>query len=226
MKKLRVSLLASAILVFGSAAGLVRADIILAPTATDNDHYSVGAPDGVGASASKTVDGSGLSNASLVADGVSVPVIWPTNDVSGDSPAFWNGFAAFYGTNVVTYAFATSVNISGGHFWQYGGDTPGRSLKTADIYVSANGTDYTSAGTLAGYEQLAVGTQDPGADFSLTATGVRYVQLQNVTPYDTGTGFVGFGEIRFVGTVPEPGTLALVATGVLGMLAYAWRKRR
>jgi hypothetical protein len=26
--------------------------------------------------------------------------------------------------------------------------------------------------------------------------------------------------------VPEPGTLALLATGLIGLLAYAWRKRK
>lgn len=29
-----------------------------------------------------------------------------------------------------------------------------------------------------------------------------------------------------LGTVPEPGTLALLSTGLIGLLAYAWRKRR
>ena len=27
-------------------------------------------------------------------------------------------------------------------------------------------------------------------------------------------------------TVPEPSTLALFATGLIGLLAYAWRKRK
>jgi hypothetical protein len=29
-----------------------------------------------------------------------------------------------------------------------------------------------------------------------------------------------------VGAVPEPGTLALLAAGLIGLLAYTWRQRR
>ena len=60
MCKFHVSLLASAVLVFGIAAGLARADMVIVPTsAMDNGHYG---SQGV----SKTLDGSGLSNAALV----------------------------------------------------------------------------------------------------------------------------------------------------------------
>lgn len=226
MKRFHVSLLASAVFVLGTAAGLVRADVILVPTATDNGHYDDG--NGNISPASNTVDGSGLSTPSLVSNGASVPVTWPTNNASVDGPGFLRSYVAYLNSNVVTYTFASAVNISGGHFWQYGGDDTARCLKTADIYVSSNGTDYSMNGTLTpGYEESATATQDPGVDFTLTATNVRSIQLRNLTPYAANAqNMVGFGEIRFVGTIPEPNTLILLATSLIGLLAYAWRKRK
>lgn len=43
-----------------------------------------------------------------------------------------------------------------------------------------------------------------------------------------GTGYDGtfYQEIDIVKAVPEPAALALLACGLLGLLAYAWRKRR
>lgn len=235
MRTLHVSLLVSVVLVFGVANGLVQADVILNPTsASDNGHYTVGSPDIYGASAYKTTDGTGLTNANLVDNGDPIPSSWPTNNCDGSGggagAAFWDGYASNVDDKVVTYTFATAVNITGGHFWQYGGDDASRSLKNADIYVSNTDVweNYTLAGTLAGYSQ-PTGTQDTGQDFSLTntAANVRYIQLRNLTNWSgLTTGFCGFGEIRFVGTVPEPGTLILTATGLLGLLAYAWRKRK
>jgi hypothetical protein len=231
MKTLHVSLLASAVLVFGSAAGLVRADIIVNPiSAADNYHWS-------GQPASKTIDGSGLSDAGLVDDGDAVPTAWPTNTVS-DTTGFADNFvfrkgSEGYAAQVATYTLANAVDLSGGHFWQYGGDDASRALLSAEIWVSP--TDvwgaYTLAGTLSGYARTAEG-QDPGAKFSLNATGVKYVQLRNMLPYSVdpavnGMEMVGFGEIRFTQTtLPEPGALVLLAMGVSGLLCYAWRKRK
>lgn len=39
-------------------------------------------------------------------------------------------------------------------------------------------------------------------------------------------GQISLGYVAADVAVPEPGTLALVATGVIGLLAYAWRKRK
>ena len=39
-------------------------------------------------------------------------------------------------------------------------------------------------------------------------------------------GFTGYIDNMTIESIPEPGTLALVTTGMLGLLCYAWRKRR
>jgi hypothetical protein len=44
----------------------------------------------------------------------------------------------------------------------------------------------------------------------------------------TGSGNGGFRMVALTGPapIPEPGTLVLIATGLIGLLAYAWRKRK
>ena len=41
---------------------------------------------------------------------------------------------------------------------------------------------------------------------------------------NAGSGTTGFGEAAFE-VVPEPSTLTLAALGMLGLLAYGWRRR-
>jgi hypothetical protein len=42
-----------------------------------------------------------------------------------------------------------------------------------------------------------------------------------------GEACVGLDNVRLSdSTVPEPGTIVLLGTGLLGLLAYAWRKRK
>jgi sugar lactone lactonase YvrE len=43
---------------------------------------------------------------------------------------------------------------------------------------------------------------------------------------DVVTGLSRPTDILFVGQVPEPGTLTLMVAGLIGLLAYAWRKRK
>ena len=63
----------------------------------------------------------------------------------------------------------------------------------------------------------------------------------NISDYDLSTGATGATvtggvvEVDYIrimpgiygpGVIPEPSTLVLLATGLLGLLAYAWRKRK
>lgn len=73
-----------------------------------------------------------------------------------------------------------------------------------------------------------------GGDIPLTI-GNNYNVLSGLTADVDGklsgsvamvTGGAIFNGIQIVGQVPEPGTLALLATALFGLLAYAWRKRR
>ncbi|MBU4271654.1 MAG: PEP-CTERM sorting domain-containing protein [Planctomycetes bacterium] len=43
--------------------------------------------------------------------------------------------------------------------------------------------------------------------------------------YEAGAALVNFDSVT-VTVIPEPSTLALLATGLLGLLCYAWRKRK
>jgi hypothetical protein len=78
-----------------------------------------------------------------------------------------------------------------------------------DCYYKANGAaDWISAGG-----------GNPGASYLVSAfTGVSIIG-------HAGMGG-GMDSVLLTTNVPEPTTLSLLATGVLGLLAYAWRKRR
>lgn len=44
--------------------------------------------------------------------------------------------------------------------------------------------------------------------------------------WGSGDGYVSADAVRLTAAVPEPSVLALLVTGLLGLLAYAWRKRK
>ena len=64
---------------------------------------------------------------------------------------------------------------------------------------------------------------DSNTDIARSWTGPSH-QLGTVTLAAGGPGAEGLFDN--VGLVPEPTSLALLATGLLGLLAYAWRKRK
>jgi hypothetical protein len=57
---------------------------------------------------------------------------------------------------------------------------------------------------------------------TITATNTSYAPRCDVTYAGGGTG----KESITFGAVPEPGTIALLLSGMIGLVAYAWRKRK
>ncbi len=64
------------------------------------------------------------------------------------------------------------------------------------------------------------------------AKGVRYLRMDITSAWngwlgDSSSHVIGLGEVAFEGTaIPEPASIVMLLTGLLGLLAYAWRKRR
>jgi hypothetical protein len=86
------------------------------------------------------------------------------------------------------------------------------SLAYRDVTPGHEQTEFTPDGYLVNVP-LAL-TQDGSGKYDFSGIALR-------------VGGVGTGISQFsLSGVPEPSTMALLATGLIGLLAYAWRKRR
>lgn len=96
-------------------------------------------------------------------------------------------------------------------------------LSVNPFHVSLGGVDVSFGGST---------LVTPGdADYSLYASGVFTPTASTLTLrfYDTGNApgsQLSLIDAVSITTVPEPTTLAILATGLIGLLAYAWRKHR
>jgi len=213
----RSAILIASILSLGLTAAS-EAAFIVAPTAA----VAVGS----GAqytSINNVIDGSGLSGAS-VANGVTVPVLWPTHSVN--QPDLW---VAVNGTYTVTFTLPappTGNTISGFHFWNeneiYGRSANGYTVE----YSTDSGANYFPISSSPNPFAAAPGSATYAGEDYTFATALPgltdRVRFYLVPPYFTD-GYVGFSEIRFVAAVPEPTSFALLGGSVALM---GLRRRR
>lgn len=66
------------------------------------------------------------------------------------------------------------------------------------------------------------GGATPVFDYTTKATAWEH----NYIGFDRGSGATAYLDNLVVTRIPEPSTLALLACGLVGLLAYAWRKRK
>ena len=156
-----------------------------------------------------------------------------------------DGTGSFVGLCLAT---ATSVQnpyrIMGVHLTASGGwlaDVEGASLgagSTADLGGNMSNWNTQSLLTLArgagANENAITWTFSEISGTGMSGTGTFTIPgLASSTGLYFGTAAVSpnttaqpaWGDLTYT-TVPEPGVLVLLATGLIGLLAYAWRKRR
>jgi hypothetical protein len=82
---------------------------------------------------------------------------------------------------------------------------------------------------------IELGILRDGSDYVFMANGVELARDSSITasmPYYcltwavSGTNTLSVSADNFGTVVPEPGTLMLVATALVGLVCYAWRKRK
>ena len=139
----------------------------------------------------------------------------------------WQLFDAYQYQNAAHPAPTFSINnLVAGHSY--------------DLYLYGMEANYDTYGASFTVANVGGGTQTTtGALLDHFAAGANYVKYSGVVADLNGqiTGSytwsehsndMGFNGFTLVGPLasPEPCSLVLLATGLLGLLAYAWRKRR
>ncbi len=217
-----------------NAATIVNADASLTPNEVKQSTFIASGGNRAGR---RTSDGSGLSDATIVETGDSVPGIWPSHSNTTANPAtMWLSTNAAGGSSEgaewVMYDLGAEYLLGGLHQWNYNesGAALGNGIQDVTIKFATS-----SAGFDAGNQGHASWGSDFATTFAIapglnTYTGetinfdsprtARYVLLDTATTWGATYNRTGLSEIRFITAepVPEPSTIALSVVGLLALV--------
>ena len=167
-----------------------------------------------------TIDGSGLSDTSIVETGDGVPSTWPGHTNAANA-YMWHSSAGI--TPVITFDIGEVNSLRGFHLWNYnelgGSGYDKRGFKTATVSVSVTGT---SIATAADFIEVPItpgefikgdGTSNyQGQDYFFYpggAVNARFIKFECTTNWGD-TQYTGLSEIRFVAIPPPIGTIIII----------------
>lgn len=182
-----------------------------------------------------TVNGSGLTAATGMHD-VTETDMWMT---VGNNGWNWSGVGPRQPDTLpgayIIYDLGSLYNLTDIHVWNWNAHDDDVGYGVKGVLISASATTTFGTGAAYTFAKASGAANYMGADYAFSASGVRYVKFEIQSNYSADhpaipseiIDLAGLAEVRFQGTtIPEPSTLAIMAGGLLGLIAYAWRKRR
>ncbi len=138
---------------------------------------------------------------------------------------------ALFGDDI--YAYDGGAPYPAFSTFTIGGLTPNSGGYSLYLY----GVIEPTYGSTFSFDNFVTSQSTTGASANGFQLGVNYVVFSNLTANSsgqivgewktsTGNHYGPFNGFQLISSVPEPGTLALLACGLAGLLCYAWRKRR
>lgn len=213
------------------AANYCHAGVILSPDSSFNNTMGVWGGNGGASIESRAFDQSGLSSG-FVSGVTDLSTYLGTNPthLSTLSPAtFWVSSGSGMGS--IDFDLGDTFLIEDFVLWQQN-FFPSEQINQFSIATS-NVSNFSTSINVGTFNATIPGGTYPSPQphelFDLLPSTGRYVRL-NIASASGNSNFADIGELAFgvssAATVPEPTSLALLATGAFGFMGHGWRRKR